>query len=157
MHEVHIEIEEINTIRFIWPTSWMTPITRYLTIDELPSDKVEEKRIWKLTTKYTMVSKKLYKITRVSPILRCLWEKEITLVLIEVHEETCGNHISWQSLAYKFLRVGYYWLTLMKDNTDKLSKNVTSSRDITIYITLELRLFTMSYFHWHFTSRTWAS
>lgn len=50
-------------------------------------------------------------------ILTFIGENEIALVLREVHEGAYNSHIGGRALAHKLLRVGYYWPTLMKDNT----------------------------------------
>ena len=46
--------------------------------------------------------------------LRCLGPEEADYVMREVHEGIYGNHLRSQLLAYKLIRVGYYWLTLQK-------------------------------------------
>lgn len=66
---------------------------------------------------------KLYKIGRATPILRCLGEEEINLVLLEVHEGVYGSHIDGRASASKLLRPGYYWPTVIQDNTEFVKKS----------------------------------
>lgn len=98
----------------------MTSIKHY--IYELPWDKLEDKKIHKHAEKYTMVSWKLYKVGRVSHILRCLSEHKVALVLVEVHQGACGSHIGAQAMANKLFREIYYWPTLMNNNTTFVRK-----------------------------------
>lgn len=117
-----IETQEINATEASQPTSYMMPIIRYVTTNELPSDELEKKKVWKHVAKYNMVLKEMCKLGRASLMLICLWEIEISLVLTEVHQGTCCSPIDGRALAHKPLRMGYYWLTLMKDNTKFVRK-----------------------------------
>lgn len=62
----------------------MMPIMCYLQENEFPSDEVETKKIQKFVEKYMMIFGRLYKMGNVSPMLRCLGEHEVVLVLREV-------------------------------------------------------------------------
>lgn len=110
-----IESYEIISIKVAQPSSQMDPILHYLTTHELSSDEVQTKKVLKLVAKYILVYRKLYKIGRSSPIIRCLGEDDTTLFLAEIHQGTCNIHIGGRSLTHKLLREGYYWPTLMKD------------------------------------------
>lgn len=50
-----------------------------------------------------------------TPLLRCLNEKEVLYALQEVHEGMCGNYSDGQSLALKILCQGYFWTTMKLD------------------------------------------
>jgi len=69
----------------------MTPIIKYLTGSFSPKSDEEAQAVRRRATKFTMVADKLYKMGRATPMLRCLGEEEIELVLIEVHEGVCGS------------------------------------------------------------------
>lgn len=47
--------------------------------------------------------------------LRCVDTAEATHLMEEVHEGTCGPHMSGHTLAKKILRTGYYWITMNND------------------------------------------
>lgn len=47
---------------------------------------------------------------------------EIALVFVEVHSGAYSSHIDGRSLAYKLLKIKYYWPTLMKDNVTSIEK-----------------------------------
>lgn len=68
------------------------------------------------STKYIRILRRLYKMGRASPVLRCLGEHKITLVLAEVHQVAWRSHTSWRASVHKLLREGYYKSSLMRDN-----------------------------------------
>lgn len=94
----------------------MSPILHYLQTNKFSLEKGEARRVQKQVVKYTLLSGKLYKIGKASPMLRCLGEHETTLVLVEVHKGAYSSHICEKALTHKLLRAGYYWYTLIKDN-----------------------------------------
>lgn len=65
--------------------------------------------------RYTILERKLYKRVFNQSLLKCVDKEEISYVLKEVHEDICGTYCVGQSLAYKILRLGYFWSTLKKD------------------------------------------
>ena len=52
------------------------------------------------------------------PLLKYATPSEVKYIIREIHEGTCGNHAGGQSLAFKALRQGYYWLTMKIDCTE---------------------------------------
>lgn len=62
-----------------------------------------------------MITDKLYKMGRSSPILRCVTEEEVGLIMKKVDEGVCGSHIGGRSLYRRILRVGYYWSSMLQD------------------------------------------
>ena len=100
----------------------MEPLLRYLTGSFTPTDGDEEQTIRRRASKFTLVSGKLYKRGRTTPLLRCLGEGETHLVLLEVHEGVCGSHIGGRALAAKLLRAGYYWPTMLQDSSNFVKK-----------------------------------
>lgn len=100
----------------------MSPILNYIQLGKLPLDDGEVRKIRKQDAKYTLLSGKLYRMEKATPMLRCLGEDDNTLVFTKVHKGACSKHISGKALAHKLLRVGYYWSTLMKDNITFVNK-----------------------------------
>ena len=82
------KVEEVNSITES-KESWMTPLLKYLTGSYTPKNEEEEQVVRKRASKFTIVSGKLYKRRRTTPIMRCLGEDETDLVLLEVHEGVC--------------------------------------------------------------------
>lgn len=70
------------------------------------------------TIKYTMMSEKLYKMEKASPMLRCIGESKTALVLTKVHQGTYNSHIGGWALGHKLLKAGYYWPILMKNGEE---------------------------------------
>ena len=88
----------------------------------LPEDANEEKCIRKISTCYLIVADKLYKMGRYAPMLRCVSERETTLIMKEVHEGACSSHIGGRALSGKIIRVGYYWTRMLEYCTEFVSK-----------------------------------
>jgi ribonuclease HI len=101
---------------------WMELLLRYLTGSFTPTNGEEEQTIRRRASKFVIVSGKLYKRGRTTPLLRCLGEDETNLVLLEVHEGVCGSHISGRALATKLLLAGYYWPTMLQDSSNFVKK-----------------------------------
>lgn len=57
-----------------------------------------------------------------TPMLQCLGEHKTAIVLAKVHKGACDIHIGGKAIVQKFLREGYYWPTLMKDNIAFIKK-----------------------------------
>jgi len=57
----------------------------------------------------------LYKRNHDMVLLRCVDAREAKQMLIEVHEGSFGMHANGHAMAWKILRVGYYWLTMESD------------------------------------------
>ncbi|XP_024032036.1 uncharacterized protein LOC112094694 [Morus notabilis] len=102
--------------------SWKDPIVKYLLDSGLPEDKQHAKRLRYQASRFTMHDDILYRKGFSMPLLRCRDEVEAKNVLSEVHDGICGNHAGGQSLAYKVLRHGYYWLSLKKDAAEYAKK-----------------------------------
>jgi ribonuclease HI len=101
---------------------WMGPILRYLTGSFTPVNSEEEQTVKRRASKFVIVSGKLYRRGRTTPLLRCLGEDETHLVLLEVHEGVCGSHIGGRALAAKLLRAGYFWPTMLQDSSEFVKK-----------------------------------
>jgi len=86
---------------------WMTPIIKYLMGSFSPQNEEEAQMVKRRAAKFTMVTGRLYKMGRATPMLRCPGEEETDLVLLEVHEGVYGSHISGRSLAAKLLRAAF--------------------------------------------------
>lgn len=54
----------------------MAPIIQYLIQNELPEEEMESMRIRRISVRYLIMVDHLYKMGRVTPILRCILEKD---------------------------------------------------------------------------------
>ena len=102
--------------------SWMDSIWDYLVDGTLPSDPKETSKLRARSARFTVHWGTLYKRGFSTPILKCVGKKDANYILREVHEGICGNHIGARTLAWKTLRQGYYWPTMLKDATELVIK-----------------------------------
>ncbi|KAK6139010.1 hypothetical protein DH2020_027247 [Rehmannia glutinosa] len=100
----------------------MNSIIQYLEKGVQPENKVEARTLRTQAAQFTLVDGVLYKRGYSVPLLQCLSETDADYALREVHEGICGNHAGGQTLAYKLIRQGYYWLSLRKDATDLVKR-----------------------------------
>lgn len=129
--------------------SWKSLILHYLQTGELPPNEGEAEKIIRKGAKYSLISGKLYRLGKATPIMRCLSKNDITLVLAEVHKGAWSSHNGRKALAHKLLRVGYYWPMLMKDNTAFINKWDKFQRHIDLHHALE-KLIQSITFPWPF-------
>ena len=74
----------------------------------------------------------LYRRSYSYPFLKCVGPTEARLVLQEIHEGVCGNHVGGRALAYKALRQGYFWETMKEDASDFVKKCDRCQRHATV-------------------------
>ncbi|TVU66560.1 integrase zinc binding domain-containing protein, partial [Cobetia crustatorum] len=108
--------KEVNQVRA--SPSWMDPIFNFLTMGEIPSDKLEARRLRVRAARYVVLNDTLYKKGYSQPYLRCLRNDEAEYVMREIHEGICGNHSGSRALALKILRQGYFWPTIKEDSKE---------------------------------------
>ena len=106
-----------NTVNSLDPEGddWRTPFVKYLTMGELPDDKVEKRRIAHQGPKYELINGELYRKSFSGPLQVCVGQTDILRVIEEIHEGDCSSHIGSRAQVSKTLRAGYYWPTLAKD------------------------------------------
>ena len=75
--------------------------------NELPSYKNEARRLQAKAACFTILDGRLLRRSFSSPYLKCMTPTEANYVLVELHEEECGNHFGGRSLANRALTVGY--------------------------------------------------
>ena len=102
--------------------SWMDPIVAHLKTGEQPEDKTEAQILWRKVARYVLYDDELYRKGYTMPLLKCVTLLEAKNIMREIHKGTCGNHVEGQSLAFKVIRQGYYWLTMKMDCTEYTHK-----------------------------------
>ena len=95
--------------------SWVTPYLEWLQQGVLPEDKEEAKRLKVKASTFTVKDNILFKWMSSGIYARCVQENEVQVVLRDIHDGECGNHIGGRNLAKKASRMGYYWPTMNKD------------------------------------------
>ncbi|XP_064967019.1 uncharacterized protein LOC135613950 [Musa acuminata AAA Group] len=96
-------------------TTWVQELLCFKRDEILPPDEVAARRLRRTHAWYSEVSGRFYKRSFTYPLLWCLEPDEAQMVLAEVHEGVCGEHIGGRTLAHKILRQGYYWPTMCRD------------------------------------------
>jgi len=66
----------------------------------------------------------------------------------EIHEGVFGSHSGARTIAGKVLQTGYYWPTIQNDCT-KFVQSVLSAKSSVVYLTKNLRIFTLFSSHGH--------
>ncbi|GKV36104.1 hypothetical protein SLEP1_g44272 [Rubroshorea leprosula] len=102
--------------------SWTAPLINYLQSGELPEDQSATKLIKRRAAHFTLIDNQLYKWAASMPLLHCLTPYEAEYAVREVHEGVCGTHIGGKTLAWKLLRHGYYWPTMVEDAQNYVKK-----------------------------------
>ncbi|XP_064963219.1 uncharacterized protein LOC135611400 [Musa acuminata AAA Group] len=100
-------------------TTWVQEMLRFKRDEILSADEASARRIRRTQAWHSEVNERLYKRSFSHPLLRCLGPEEAQMVLAEVHEGICGEHIVGRTLAYKILRQGYYWPTMRHPQTPR--------------------------------------
>ncbi|XP_058185734.1 uncharacterized protein LOC131302960 [Rhododendron vialii] len=112
-----IQVQAIN-----YSDSWTGPIVDNITNETLPGDKVKARQLKIRAAKYLMMGDVLYRRSFSLPYLRCLTTTESLQAMEEVHQGICGDHQGGRMLAYKLLRLGYYWPSMQKDCNSMVQK-----------------------------------
>ncbi|XP_058217410.1 uncharacterized protein LOC131328484 [Rhododendron vialii] len=112
-----IQVQAIN-----YSDSWTGPIVDYITNGTLPGDKVKARQLKIRVAKYLMMGDVLYRRSFSLPYLRCLTTTESLQAMEEVHQGICGDHQGGRMLAYKLLRLRYYWPSMQKDCNSLVQK-----------------------------------
>ena len=103
--------------------SWMNPIVRFLKNDILPEEKSEAEKIQRNAHRFWLSENhKLYKRSYSRPYLLCIHPKASELLLEELHEGICGNHIGGRSLSHRAITQGYWWLEMQKEALEYVKK-----------------------------------
>jgi hypothetical protein len=77
----------------------------------------EHRRICHQAKNYLILDDTLYRRGVDYILRRCLTHEEAVVMLNDFHTRACGGHFSGLETTQKILRVGYFWLTLIKDCT----------------------------------------
>ncbi|KAJ0600425.1 putative integrase, catalytic core, ribonuclease H-like superfamily [Helianthus annuus] len=100
----------------------MTPLIKFLTNGELPSDQTEAERVRIKSRQYVLQGDILYKKGYLAPLLRCVGPEQSQYLIKEVHEGICGAHYGPRSVVSKLMNLGYFWPTMHRDTTEQLKK-----------------------------------
>ncbi|XP_009776587.1 uncharacterized protein [Nicotiana sylvestris] len=111
----------INSTSLTW--DWRNKYIEYLKNGKLPLDYKELRALRIKVARFTLDEDgTLYRRTFDGPLAVSLGPGDTYYVLGEIHEGTCGNHSSADSLICKIVRAGYYWDNMEKDIKEFIRK-----------------------------------
>jgi hypothetical protein len=85
-------------------------------------DKNERRKLRVNSTRFAIISGRLYR-WRIDGILRrCMDYLEVSTILEACHDSACGGHFSGRLTGQKILRASYFWPTLFADAEDHAKK-----------------------------------
>ena len=91
---------------------WQQSIMEYLTTRKLPEGEKEAKVMRRMASFYTIVAGKLYHRGYSQPPLKCINGRRAQVVIEEMHEGICGNHVGSRALMAKILQASYFCPTM---------------------------------------------
>ncbi|XP_060182905.1 uncharacterized protein LOC132612841 [Lycium barbarum] len=97
---------------------WRQTMIDYLCYSILPEDPKRKTEIRRRAPRFLYYKDTLYRRSFEGVLLRCLGEEEATQAMQEAHSGVCGSHQSGPKLHFYIKRMGYYWLTMVKDCLD---------------------------------------
>ncbi|XP_058084557.1 uncharacterized protein LOC131232340 [Magnolia sinica] len=102
--------------------SWMDLIYNYLISGEVPSDRLEAKRLKIRAAWYIVLDRILYKKGHSQSYLRYFRPDEADYVIREIHKCICGNQSGGRALSLKILCQGYFWLTIGEESKNHVQR-----------------------------------
>jgi hypothetical protein len=88
-------------------------VTRWIDWGELPSDRIEARRIARKAKSFTMIDRELYKRIPSGILQQCIpilegWER-----IRDIHAGVCGHHAATRTLVGNVFRQGFYLPTMV--------------------------------------------
>jgi hypothetical protein len=103
---VHPDAQDLEAQ--VGPDTWIVEIRIYLKDNILPDDSTSTDRIAHLAKRYTLVEGDLYRCGANGILMQCITREEGYVLLTELHEGDCGNHVSSRTLVGKASQHGFY-------------------------------------------------
>ena len=94
---------------------WRQPLFDYLEQGKLPEDPRHCPKMCRRAPYVLYYKETLYRRSFEKICLRCLGEEEANQAMEEAHLGVCRAHQSGPNLHFQLKRVGYYWLSMVKD------------------------------------------
>jgi hypothetical protein len=96
---------------------WRVPYLDHLTRGDLPSDKIEARRITRRAKSFVIFgdNKELNRRSPTGILQRCITNEEGRNLLNDLHSGACGHHAAPRTLVGNAFRQGFYWPTAVSD------------------------------------------
>ncbi|XP_031392283.1 uncharacterized protein LOC116204334, partial [Punica granatum] len=106
-----------DTIEATDEQPWYEDIKHFLQTGQYPTfaNRRDRKTLRRLATHYFLSGETLYRRSFDATLLRCVDENEAQRLMGEIHEGSCGPHMSGLMLTKKLMRLGYFWSTMEAD------------------------------------------
>jgi hypothetical protein len=97
--------------------NWRIPYLDHLTRGNLPSDKIEARRIARRVKSFVIFgdSRELYRRSPTGVLQRYITNEEGRNLLNDLHSGACGHHAAPRTLVGNAFRQGFYWPTAVSD------------------------------------------
>jgi len=82
---------------------------------KLPKNKWQARKMRIVSAKFGLSKNALYNQGVSDPYVLCIFGPVLEIVMSEVHEGLCGSHSPGKAMAFKIIRMGYYWPTVIMD------------------------------------------
>lgn len=115
-------VSEIRTIDEIELGDWRSSIMRILKEEEPEVNKQQLQKFKRITLRYTIIDRYLYRRSLSKPMLHCLNTWDANYALREVHEGICENHSEARTLAQKVIQAEFFWPTTHTDAEEIVRK-----------------------------------
>ena len=112
-----LQQEEVNatSIFTIDSEDWWQPLIDYLEHGKLPNELIHQTKIWRWAPRFIYYTETLYGHSFDGALLWCLGREETNQAIEEAHSRICVSQQSGPKLHFWIERMGYYWLTMVKD------------------------------------------
>ncbi|GKB30739.1 reverse transcriptase domain-containing protein [Tanacetum coccineum] len=95
--------------------NWMTPIHEYLLSGLLLEDPRESRKIIIKAPQYKLIKGSLHKKSFFTSWLHCIAPPQVSNIITEIHEGSCGFNAEPRSMVVKITKLGYFWPSMHRD------------------------------------------
>jgi len=118
----------LNLTECIWYKDIIYFLQKLRPPDGLEKNKVRDLKLKAI--KYCLIDQVLYWKDPLGVILRCLDPQEAQRAITNFHDNLCGGHHFWRTIAYKILRAGYFWPSIFIDVCANIRACVKSKKNL---------------------------
>ncbi|XP_042396478.1 uncharacterized protein LOC121986585 [Zingiber officinale] len=92
-------IEQVSLVAHIdrmeglsFPSDWRMALVEFLRSGATPTDREEARLLRKMAGRFTLIGDQLYKKAFSRPLLKCVGSEDVSYILHEIHQGSCGGH-----------------------------------------------------------------
>ncbi|PKI35361.1 hypothetical protein CRG98_044238, partial [Punica granatum] len=112
--EIAKGLAHLDAIEATDEQSWYEDIKIFLRTSQYPAfaNRRDRKTLRRLPAHYFLSEETLYRRSFDATLLQCVDENEAQRLMGDIHEGSCGPHMSGLVLTKKLMRLGYFWSTI---------------------------------------------